>query len=134
MFPSLKSFIFHVLILLGHNPFLPACNKVPLARFLKQRKSRLWYFPTATTCICCVLQILILILKLYLFSAEDSLDLDSRMMLRFCKTQRSLLALYDTVSQLNKAEVEPSKLSDFEVKCRLFFCYLWIYCAFCFCQ
>ncbi|XP_059162199.1 rab3 GTPase-activating protein non-catalytic subunit-like [Physella acuta] len=47
--------------------------------------------------------------------AEDSLDLDSRMMLRFCKTQRSLLSLYSVVTTLNGASPEPFKLSDTEV-------------------
>ncbi|CAG5127370.1 unnamed protein product, partial [Candidula unifasciata] len=47
--------------------------------------------------------------------SRDSLDLDSKMMLRFCKTQRSLLTLYDTVSQLNQAQPEATKLSDVQV-------------------
>ncbi|GFO27486.1 Rab3 GTPase-activating protein non-catalytic subunit-like [Plakobranchus ocellatus] len=46
---------------------------------------------------------------------EDNLDLDSRIMLKFCKSQRLLLSLYSSVSVLNSAAPEASKLSDFEI-------------------
>ncbi|GFS02472.1 rab3 GTPase-activating protein non-catalytic subunit-like [Elysia marginata] len=46
---------------------------------------------------------------------EDNLDLDSRIMLKFCRSQRSLLSLYSSVTTLNSAEVETNKLSDCEI-------------------
>ncbi|CAL1542170.1 unnamed protein product [Lymnaea stagnalis] len=47
--------------------------------------------------------------------AEDSLDLDSRMMLTFCKTQRSLLSLYSSVATLSKSQPESCKITDTEI-------------------
>ncbi|RUS87661.1 hypothetical protein EGW08_004584 [Elysia chlorotica] len=47
--------------------------------------------------------------------SRNNLDLDSRIMLKFCKSQRSLLALYSSVTTLNSAEVETKKLSDHEI-------------------
>ncbi|XP_055879124.1 rab3 GTPase-activating protein non-catalytic subunit-like isoform X1 [Biomphalaria glabrata] len=47
--------------------------------------------------------------------AKESLDLDSRIMLMFCKAQKSLMTLYSSVSLLNNSEPEPQKLSQLEI-------------------
>ncbi|XP_012937688.1 rab3 GTPase-activating protein non-catalytic subunit [Aplysia californica] len=46
---------------------------------------------------------------------DETLDLDSRMMLKFCKAQRSLLALYASVQKLNSGQIEENRLSASEI-------------------
>ncbi|KAH9519441.1 Rab3 GTPase-activating protein non-catalytic subunit [Bulinus truncatus] len=47
--------------------------------------------------------------------AKDCLDLDSRMMLMFCKTQRSLMTLYSSITLLNNLQPETCKMTEIEI-------------------